>query len=44
MGRAGLVAGTRELIERPFIIVYQVDELQDEIVIVAIAHGAEDRE
>jgi toxin ParE1/3/4 len=43
MGRVGLVEGTRELIESPFIIVYQVDEVRDEIVIVAVMHGAQDR-
>ena len=43
MGRIGLVEHTRELIERPFIIVYQVDEARDEIVILAVAHGAQDR-
>jgi toxin ParE1/3/4 len=43
MGRVGLVEGTRELIESPFIIVYQVDETRDEIVVVAVAHGAQDR-
>jgi toxin ParE1/3/4 len=42
MGRVGLVEGTRELIESPFIIVYQVDDTRDEIVIVAVAHGAQD--
>jgi addiction module RelE/StbE family toxin len=43
MGRVGLVEGTRELIVSPFIIVYQVDEVRQEIVIVAVAHGAQDR-
>jgi toxin ParE1/3/4 len=43
MGRIGLVEHTRELIEHPFIIVYQVDETRDEIVILAVAHGAQDR-
>lgn len=43
MGRPGLVAGTRELVESPYIMVYKVRELEREIVIVAIAHGAQDR-
>jgi plasmid stabilization system protein ParE len=43
MGRVGLVEGVRELIEHPLIIVYQVDEMRDEIVIVAVMHGAQDR-
>lgn len=44
MGRPGLVRGTRELIEHPYVIVYRVDEAADEIVIVAVVHGAKDRE
>ena len=44
MGRPGLVEGTRELVEPPYIIVYMVDEPADEIVVLAIVHGARDRE
>ena len=44
MGRPGLVEGTRELIEWPYIIVYKVHEARDEIVVVAVVHGAQDRE
>jgi toxin ParE1/3/4 len=44
MGRPGLVEGTRELVEPPYIIVYMVDELADEISVLAIVHGARDRE
>ena len=44
MGRPGLVEGTRELLEWPYIIVYRVDEVREEIVVVSIAHGAQDRE
>jgi len=44
MGRPGLVEGTRELVEWPYIIVYKVYEARDEIVIVAVVHGAQDRE
>ena len=44
MGRPCLVEGTRELIEWPYIIVYKVPEARDEIVIVAVVHGAQDRE
>jgi plasmid stabilization system protein ParE len=40
VGRLGLVEGTRELIEGPYIIVYAVDELTEEITVLAIAHGA----
>ncbi|MFY9955373.1 type II toxin-antitoxin system RelE/ParE family toxin [Bradyrhizobium sp.] len=35
---------TRELIEPPYIIVYMVDEPADEIAVLAIVHGARDRE
>ncbi|MGB8398800.1 type II toxin-antitoxin system RelE/ParE family toxin [Bradyrhizobium sp.] len=44
MGRPGLVEGTRELLEWPYIIVYKVDGVRHEIVIVAVVHGAQDRE
>jgi toxin ParE1/3/4 len=44
MGRPGLVEGTRELLEWPYIIVYKVNEEHDEIVIVSVMHGAQDRE
>jgi toxin ParE1/3/4 len=44
MGRPGLVKGTRELLEYPYIIVYQVRDDRDEIVILSIVHGARDRE
>jgi len=43
-GRPGLIEGTRELIERPYIIVYKVDDQRQEIVIISIVHGARDRE
>lgn len=43
MGRPGLDPGTHELIEYPYIIVYEVHETRDEIVILAIVHGAQDR-
>jgi toxin ParE1/3/4 len=44
MGRPGLVEGTRELLEWPYIIVYKVDEVHQEIVIVSVVHGARDRQ
>jgi plasmid stabilization system protein ParE len=44
MGRPGLVEGTRKLIERPYIIVYRVDENAGEVVILSVVHGARDRE
>jgi toxin ParE1/3/4 len=43
IGRPGLVKGTRELIEGPYVIVYAVDELAEEVTVLAIVHGARDR-
>ena len=43
MGRAGVVPGTLELIEYPYIVVYRVREDLEEIEILAIVHGARDR-
>jgi toxin ParE1/3/4 len=36
--------GTRELIEYPYVIVYEVDEKADEVIILAVLHGARDRD
>ena len=44
MGRPGLVEGTRELLEWPYIIVYKVYEDRGEIIIASVVHGARDRE
>ncbi|SRR5712691_4176764 len=44
MGRSGLDEGTRELIEYPYIIVYEVFESRAEIVVWSVSHGARDRE
>ena len=44
MGRPGLVEGTRELLEWPYVIVYRVIEERDEIVVLSVVHGARDRE
>lgn len=45
MGHAGRVAGTLEWVvpSLPYVIVYTVDEHQDELVVVAVFHGAQDR-
>jgi toxin ParE1/3/4 len=43
IGRPGLAKGTRELMEGPYIIVYAVNELAEEITVLAIVHGARDR-
>jgi plasmid stabilization system protein ParE len=40
----GLVEGTRELLETPYIIVYSVDEAAGAIELIAIVHGARDRQ
>lgn len=44
MGRPGMVEGTRELIEHPYIIVYTVRDDLGEIVVVAVMHGARQRD
>jgi plasmid stabilization system protein ParE len=44
MGRPGLVEGTRELIEWPYLIVYKIEEDRDEVVVISVVHGARDRE
>jgi plasmid stabilization system protein ParE len=43
MGRPGLVPGTRELIEYPYIIVYRVNDRLREVNVLAIFHGAQSR-
>lgn len=43
IGRPGLVEGTRELVEPPYIIAYVVDEAADEIMVLSIMHGARNR-
>jgi plasmid stabilization system protein ParE len=43
MGRIGAVANTRELVEPPYILVYQVDEQKVEITIIAIFHVRQGR-
>jgi plasmid stabilization system protein ParE len=43
MGRPGLESGTRELIEYPYIIVYEVHEDRDDIVVLSVVHGAQAR-
>jgi plasmid stabilization system protein ParE len=44
MGRPGFVDGTRELLEYPYIIVYEVHGDAGEAVVLSIVHGAQDRE
>lgn len=44
MGRPGLDPGTRELIEYPYIIVYEIHRDRDEVEVLAVVHGAQGRE
>lgn len=44
MGRFGVVEGTLELVEYPYIIIYRVDDARREVTVLAIMHGAQDRE
>ncbi|MCW5691046.1 MAG: type II toxin-antitoxin system RelE/ParE family toxin [Pseudolabrys sp.] len=44
VGRPGLVSGTRELVEPPYIVIYEVNETAGEVVVLAVMHGARDRE
>ena len=44
MGRPGRDQGTRELVEYPYVIIYEVDEKADEVIILAVLHGARDRD
>jgi addiction module RelE/StbE family toxin len=44
MGRPGLDEGTRELVEPPYLIVYEVHEAQEEIEVLYIVHAAQNRE
>ena len=43
MGRPGLDPGTHELIEYPYIIVYEVHDERGEIIVLTIVHGAQNR-
>ena len=43
LGRPGKRRGTRELVERPYVIVYRVDEAREEIVFLSVVHGARRR-
>jgi toxin ParE1/3/4 len=46
MGHAGRARGTDEwvVVGLPYIIVYEVDEAADEVAIIAVFHGAQDRD
>jgi toxin ParE1/3/4 len=43
IGHPGVVEGTRELVEYPYIIVYKIDDDGDEIVVISIVHRADPR-
>lgn len=43
MGRLGRDEGTHELVEVPYIVVYEVHEERGEIVVLSVVHGAQDR-
>jgi toxin ParE1/3/4 len=43
MGRPGLDPGTRELVEPPYLIVYEVHESREEIEVLYIVHAARNR-
>jgi toxin ParE1/3/4 len=42
MGRFGRDPGTHELLEGPYIIVYEIDERRGEIRVISVVHGARD--
>jgi plasmid stabilization system protein ParE len=43
LGRPALFEGTRELVEAPDIIVDELRDARDELVVLAIFHGAQSR-
>jgi plasmid stabilization system protein ParE len=43
MGRLGRDASTRELVDGPYIVVYEINKAQKLIEILAIFHSAQDR-
>ncbi len=43
MGRRGLIRDTLELVERPYIIIYRVDEEREQVLILSVMHGARKR-
>lgn len=44
IGRPGLLEGTRELVEAPYVIVYTIDQPNQLIDVLAVLHGARNRE
>ncbi len=45
IGRSGVVPGTLEWVVRgfPYIVVYEIDEQRDELTILNVFHGAQER-
>lgn len=43
LGRPGREVGTRELVEPPYVIVYEVDDAGEQITVLAVFHGRQDR-
>ena len=43
LGRPGRRRGTRELVEFPYLIVYRLDQSRNELVVLAVVHGARRR-
>ena len=46
MGHTGRDAGTLEWVvpRLPYIVIYEVDDTRDEVVVVAVVYGAQDRD
>ena len=46
MGHAGRARETYEwvVVGLPYVIVYEIDETADEVAIIAVFHGAQDRD
>jgi plasmid stabilization system protein ParE len=46
MGRAGRDEGTREWVipRLPYIVVYEIDHVANEVIVIAVFHGAQDWE
>jgi toxin ParE1/3/4 len=46
LGHRGRARGTHEwvVVGLPYVIVYEVDEAADEVAIIAVFHGAQDRD
>jgi len=43
IGRPGRDKGTRELVEGPYIIVYEIRKDRNELVVLGVFHGARER-